>query len=68
MGSHLFLTPVAGYLGYLFFESYQDGQDDTLPPSSRYGLGGALALRFAQDFHVVLFGRRSETKPGDEWF
>ena len=37
----------------------QDGQDDTLPPSSRYGLGGALALRFAQDFHVVLFGRRT---------
>lgn len=29
-----------------------------LPPSSRYGLGGALALRFAKDYHVVLVARR----------
>ncbi len=47
--------------------THQDGQDDTLPPSSRYGLGGALALRFAQDFHVVLFGRRSSWVNGVDW-
>ena len=64
-----FIYDTCNWISWIFilwFESYQDGQDDTLPPSSRYGLGGALALRFAQDFHVVLFGRRSETKLGDE--
>jgi len=36
----------------------QDGGAE-MPPSSRWGLGGALSLRFAAGgFHVVLLGRR----------
>jgi NAD(P)-dependent dehydrogenase (short-subunit alcohol dehydrogenase family) len=32
---------------------------DDLPPSTRFGLGGALALRFAkEDYTVILMGRR----------
>jgi len=39
----------------------KDGSDEELPPSSRWGLGGALALRFAaRGFHVVLMSRRTE--------
>lgn len=34
------------------------GSDEELPPTSRWGLGGALPLRFAAaGFHVVLMGR-----------
>ncbi|CAE7377511.1 budC [Symbiodinium natans] len=37
----------------------KDGTDVDLPPASRWGLGGALCLRFAQGgFHVALLGRR----------
>merc|ERR1712130_348397 len=37
------------------------GTDTQLPATSRWGLGGALALRFAAaGFHVVLLGRRAE--------
>lgn len=39
----------------------KDGSDTELPATSRWGLGGALSLRFAvAGFHVVLMGRRSE--------
>lgn len=39
----------------------KDGSDTELPPTSRWGLGGALSMRFAAaGFHVVLMGRRSE--------
>jgi len=38
----------------------KDGTAVELPATSRWGLGGALALRFAAGgFHVVLLGRRS---------
>jgi len=37
----------------------KDGADTELPPASRWGLGGALCLRFAKGgFHVALLGRR----------
>jgi NAD(P)-dependent dehydrogenase (short-subunit alcohol dehydrogenase family) len=39
----------------------KDGADTELPPTSRWGLGGALSLRFASaGFHVILMGRRKE--------
>lgn len=39
----------------------KDGNDTELPLTSKWGLGGALSLRFAAaGFHVVLMGRRSE--------
>lgn len=39
----------------------KDGAGTHLPPTSRYGLGGALSIRFATEggYHVVLMGRRS---------
>lgn len=38
----------------------RDGTDDELEPTARWGLGGALSLRFAAGgFHVVLLGRRA---------
>ncbi|KAJ8606080.1 hypothetical protein CTAYLR_005187 [Chrysophaeum taylorii] len=37
----------------------EDGNAKHLEPSVRFGLGGALSLRFARDYHVVLMGRRT---------
>lgn len=39
----------------------KDGNETDFPPSVRFGLGGALALRFAaKGYHVVLCGRRMD--------
>merc|ERR1712216_230503 len=39
----------------------KDGSDTELPVTSRWGLGGALSMRFAAaGFHVALMGRRPE--------
>ncbi len=38
----------------------QSGDTESMPAELRWGLGGALSLRFSEDFTVVLMGRKVE--------
>jgi len=50
--------PVAVIVGA---SSKLDGGGDDLPPTTRWGLGGALAMRFAAGgFHTLMLGRRTD--------
>ena len=53
-------APIAVIIGASSKHDF-DGSSDELPASTRFGLGGALAMKFAEEgFHVVLTARRAE--------